>query len=131
MKQKQRARALIRKEDTILLIKRYKNQEHYHVLPGGGKEGNETLEEAVMRECREELSVDVAIMDSSDAVIHNNESTTVFRCEITSDNEPRFGAGPEQSTAQNQYSLAWVTIAEIDDVSIKPTEIIPTIKKLL
>lgn len=50
-----RVRALIIEEDKILLIKRVKANLSYFVIPGGGVEAGESNEEALIRECREEL----------------------------------------------------------------------------
>ena len=45
----------------IRKIKEGKTEEYY-VLPGGGLEGNETPEENVTRELKEELTVDIEIL---------------------------------------------------------------------
>ena len=52
------AKALIIKDGKILVSK-MDDGEIYYILPGGGQEPEELLPEAVKRECREELLVDV------------------------------------------------------------------------
>ena len=56
-------RAIIFIDDKIALIYRNKFENIYYSLPGGGVEGNETLEEATIREVKEELNLDVEVLD--------------------------------------------------------------------
>lgn len=58
-----RVRAVIIKDEKILLIKRTKSDLIYWVIPGGGVEISETNEEALIRECKEELGVRVKIKE--------------------------------------------------------------------
>ena len=55
------ARALIIKDDNILLIHRIKNGEEYYVLPGGAIESDETPEDVAIRECKEETNLNCKI----------------------------------------------------------------------
>ncbi len=57
------AKAIIVKNDKILLTKVKSNLEEFYELPGGMKEYNETLVEAVVRECIEEKGILVEISD--------------------------------------------------------------------
>ena len=59
MKNKSRAAAVIIKNKKLLLFHRHKDGEVYYVLPGGGIEKNESPEEAVIREVKEELNLEV------------------------------------------------------------------------
>jgi len=55
-------RALIFQEDKLLLIKKYRpNVGIYYALPGGAQEAGETLEQALIRECMEELGIEISI----------------------------------------------------------------------
>ena len=56
-------RAIIFIDDKIALIYRNKNGNIYYSLPGGGVEENETLEEATIREVKEELNLDVEVLE--------------------------------------------------------------------
>src|SRR5271168_3373935 len=52
--------AAIFREDRVLIVRRARPPAHgLYTLPGGGVELGETLEEAVIREVREETSLDV------------------------------------------------------------------------
>ena len=56
-----RVAAIILRGTQILLVEHRKRGEHYWVLPGGRLEGSETLEAALRRELREELSLDARV----------------------------------------------------------------------
>src|SRR3989344_5893549 len=58
-----RVRSVIVKEEKVLLIERVKSgKETYYVFPGGGVERSDSNpEEALKRECREELGLEVQI----------------------------------------------------------------------
>lgn len=60
---KSRVRAVIIKDGKILLIKITKPDLVYWVIPGGGVEDGETNEQALIRECREELGVNIEVKD--------------------------------------------------------------------
>ena len=58
---KKSVRGIVIKDKNILLIKRIKKERTYYVIPGGGLEKNETLEEGVIREVKEELGITVSV----------------------------------------------------------------------
>ncbi|MEK3978829.1 NUDIX domain-containing protein [Psychrobacillus sp. FSL K6-2836] len=55
------AKAVIIKDDKLLTIKLYENDETYYILPGGGQEPGENLQQTIERECMEELGAEVTI----------------------------------------------------------------------
>ena len=58
---KERVRAIIIQAGKVLLIKRVKTEETYWVLPGGGVETGESHDDAIKRECKEELGLNVHV----------------------------------------------------------------------
>jgi 8-oxo-dGTP diphosphatase len=54
-----RAGAIIIRENKVLLMHRFARREEYWVFPGGGVAENETIEQAMVREVQEELSLKV------------------------------------------------------------------------
>ena len=57
-----RACAAILKDDQILMVCHQTATRTYWTLPGGGKQAGETLEQAVVREVKEETGLDVEIV---------------------------------------------------------------------
>lgn len=49
------AKAIIINEDKILLTKNQDNEGYFYLYPGGGQEYRETLHDALIRECIEEV----------------------------------------------------------------------------
>ena len=60
-----RAGAIIPYNDGIIVIQRIKgnrgNLQEYYVIPGGGQEDGETIEQATLREIKEELGIEVEL----------------------------------------------------------------------
>lgn len=63
MKRIIRYQAVIIRDDRILLVKlhNYERNRDYWILPGGGREDNETEEDCVIREVKEETGLEVDI----------------------------------------------------------------------
>lgn len=74
-------RAIIFKEDEIALIYRESKHGKYYVFPGGGIEDFETKEDCVIRECKEELGINV-VPKKEVYEIHSDEIfQNIFLCE--------------------------------------------------
>lgn len=57
------ARAIIFIDGKLVLIRRVRHGREYWVIPGGGVEEGETVEDAVRREAKEEIGIDVRVGD--------------------------------------------------------------------
>ena len=126
---KNRVRAVIVKEEKLLVIHRVKEGLEYWVFPGGGVEDSETLSEALRRECMEELGVIVEIGDvfmAKEFTANNIVSKEFFvKCEIIS-GELGSGKGPEyipDSGYKGSYNLEWIPVKELLRFAIKPEEV--------
>lgn len=122
-------RGIIIEDDSVIAMFRRKIKDdgtikEYYVVPGGGIEEGESLEEGVIRELKEELSVDVKVLgylgkeESDDAIAH------YFNCEIIA-GEPKLG-GPEleRHCESNYYEIRRVNKEELDNVDISAKDMI-------
>lgn len=123
------ARGIIIDNDSVILMFRRRISEdgkvkEYYVLPGGGVEENETLEEAVMREMEEEFGVKVNIIgfigtDEGESSIANFFHLTI------KEGTPRLG-GPElaKNCEENYYEIRTVKISDLDSIDVMPKDMI-------
>jgi 8-oxo-dGTP diphosphatase len=70
-------------EGKVLLLKATYCEKQWG-LPGGALEPEETIHEALIRECQEELGLDVKVCYMSGMYFHKayNSHTCIFKCEI-------------------------------------------------
>lgn len=75
-------------EGRVLLLKATYGHKGWG-LPGGSLEPGETIHEALVRECREELGVDIEILYMSGMYFHKayNSHACIFRCNIQKDSK--------------------------------------------
>lgn len=120
--QKVRATSFVVKNNSILMIHRYSEGQEFYVLPGGSKEDNESIEEATLRELKEETNLEGKIvkevLDYTDEVSRNR----IFLLEVN-DGELKINeSAPEanRQNKQNKYSPEWVPVNKILFLTIWP-----------
>lgn len=117
-----RVSAIILRDNKILLIHRKKNGEEYWVFPGGGVEDTETIEEGIVREVKEETSLDVL----KQTLIFNayNESSNkeepFFLCEVSSGEVEIIGEEKYRNSSENWYQLEWVELSNLQNIWLVP-----------
>ena len=110
--------ALIWKEDRFLACQRpaHKARSLLWEFVGGKVESGETKEQALIRECREELGVTVAAKDIFMDVVHSYPDLTVhltlFHAEIVE--------GKPQKLEHN--ALCWMSPEEVDQYEFCPAD---------
>lgn len=124
-----RAGALIIENDAILLVE-FKNDDddgvHYN-LPAGGVEPGETLVEAVIREAKEEASVDIEVGPvafvyeyqpaKNDYLYGDVHSVGItFECHLKENSIPKLPDSPDP----HQTSVKWIPISQLHTVQIYP-----------
>ncbi len=138
-----RATAVIIKDGNILLIKQVKPDREYFVLPGGGVDEGESIEEAVRREVKEELCLDVKkckllfLMENLAVppfiTVHAGNRDEYYFFIEDYGGVPEIG-GPEKEkmTEQNQYHVAWLSTEEFQSLpNIFPREGVEKLIRLL
>lgn len=87
MKANVRVSGIVFKEEKVALVK-HENKHNgvYYLLPGGGLERDETIEECAIREVKEEIGLDVKIKSLAyyEDIVSDDDHTLhlIFRCEI-------------------------------------------------
>jgi len=120
-----RAVLIIKKDKSILLIHRFNDGREYFVLPGGSVEMNETIQQAAIREAKEETSLDIEIdkllweyQDDFDGRINYFFLVTEFM------GFPKLsGPEAERNSEKDKYILEWHEISKIKNLLLYPEEI--------
>ena len=128
-----RLAGIIPMENGFALMHRVGVQNHpigeYYVFPGGGQEGNETYEEGVIREVKEEFGIVVKVIEKLYEMEHSNKMTKelFFLCEYIS-GELGTGTGPEFSgdpkyEHRGQYLPEIISKEDVENITLLPFEI--------
>lgn len=124
-----RVRAIIIKNNKILLLKRKKDNIVYWALPGGQVELGEINELALARECQEELGVQVKVKELIHEMLSKKpelygQREYFFNCEIIGGTLGS-GVGPEwqpSSGYKGTYQLEWLDLDDLIKIDLKPEE---------
>lgn len=119
-----RARAIIIHEGKIISMYRERQGRIFYTFPGGGQEGNETIEDCVKREVLEEFGIvvkpikKVYICENQISIAH------YFVCEWVSG---EFGTGQGEEYDKDQtngvYKPTMINIEDIPNLPLMPPEV--------
>ena len=126
-------KAIIIQNDALLVIVgKGETGEEYYYLPGGGQEKFETLEQALKRECLEEIDAKVIVGDIlfvRDYIARNHEFAAFdpefhqldlfFECSLEPGEIPKNGSNPD-TTQQGVY---WLALTELERSKLYPGEL--------
>lgn len=122
------AKALIIRDGQLLATRNIDRDGEFYLLPGGGQEFGEPLDETMRRECREEIGCDVEVHDLilvRDYIARNHEFAQngdshqvefYFQCTLHPDAEPCNGPGADTW----QTGIAWLPLERLDDYPLYP-----------
>jgi len=126
-------RAVIRRNNSILLLRKdgYEQGERF-ALPGGGQDIGETLEQALNRECLEEIATRVEIHDLVYVADYFKPRETVppstrhlveflFTCSVPADYVPGNGHHPDK----HQVEVVWAGLDELAGMPLNPRSLTP------
>ena len=117
-------------DDKILMIHRNRNGEEYYIVPGGGVEDGETVEEAAYREADEETGLEIELGEllwkrpfSTPRQYGANIEQIEYAYLITQFSGTPVLTGPEfhRQSETNQYSLQWVPLADFPNRVVYPS----------
>lgn len=117
-----RAVVVIIKDEQILLMHRFSNAQEYYCLPGGNVEDNETVEQAAIREAKEEATLDVKLDRLLWEYKDEFDGRTNYFFLVTEFLGDAKLSGPEleRNSDQDKYILEWHNLTEIKNLLLYP-----------
>lgn len=117
---RQRVAVIVFDGSNILLLYRQKQGKHYYVIPGGGVELGETLEQAAVREALEETGLEIHLERKLWTHLWGEQLehyflVTQFRGELNL-------GGPERlrQADDNIYRLVWLPLVQLPETPLIP-----------
>lgn len=120
-----RAVAIVLKDDALLVIHRLSEGQEYYTLPGGGVEQDETIEQAVVREVSEEASLNIEL-GRRVYEHHYDDGTSQFfyLCHYASGiPQLAFNAPERQEKHGELHQPMWLTLDQLPSTLLYPLEI--------
>ena len=128
-------RGIILEEDKVDLMYREKKVNgkilKYYTYPGGGLEENETLENCVKREVKEEFDIDVEVLQLLKTVEYKENITHYFACKKIKGALTLSGEEKQRSNKENYYEVRKVPLTEINSIDLYEKELIEETKKII
>ncbi len=130
---------IIRNQQLLVTVKRNENSaEEFFILPGGGQEKRESLSEAIVRECLEEIGVQVrvgALWFVRDYIAKNHEFAKanpkfhqvemMFQCFLEVGQEPNNGVHPDAG----QIGVRWLPLKGLQRQPLYPKALAKALQK--
>ncbi len=123
---------IINKNGLLTMFRRKKLSDkitEYYVIPGGGKEENESYFENVVRELKEEMNVDIKVLGFLGVDDNESGSSYYFHCEITNGVPKLSGEELERMTDDNYYEPRYIKECDIESLDLFGKEFVKRAKK--
>ena len=129
MEKRVSSRAIIIEDGKLLTMFRRKikkdgSVKEYYVIPGGGLEESETLEENVIRELKEEFNVDIEVVKFLTTEEYDDTIANYFLCKIVNGTPKLGGEELDRITPENYYEIRYIDLNDIDNYDINAKDII-------
>lgn len=129
MEKRVSSRAIIIEDGKLLAMFRRKikkdgSVKEYYVIPGGGLEDGETLEENVIRELKEEFNVDIEVVKFLTIEEYDDTIANYFLCKIVNGTPKLGGEELDRMTPENYYEIRYIDLNDIDNYDINAKDII-------
>jgi 8-oxo-dGTP diphosphatase len=96
-----RSAAILIQNNSLALIERHRDGMHYFAFPGGGVDEGESPEQAVVREAREELGVEIRVLRLAAKIWFRGNPQFFFLAEQVGG---EFGTGTGEEYASDRMS---------------------------
>ena len=125
------ARALIIRDDHVLLLRKGGDERgERYALPGGAQDPGETLQQALHRECLEEIGTETEILDlihvadyyrqrSGSPATVRHQIEFLFSCSVPDSYVPHNGSHPDG----HQIEVIWTRLDTLGDLQLLPRSI--------
>lgn len=125
---KKTVRAIIIENNKLLVFfrRKLKDGKHitYYAIPGGHVEENETNEETVIRELKEEMNLDIEILEYLGEIEAYNQIEYYYHAKIVG-GELQFGGEElERNNEDNYYEVRWISLEEAINSDITAVDMI-------
>ena len=132
-------KAIIIKDNCLLVESCDYGQGRFSKLPGGGHQWGETMQQALIRECKEELCLDVEpsrLLLARDYIAKNHQQNIdtdcfhqaelMFECKVKDFSTLARGSEPDGDNQQ----IKWIKLEDLPHSDFYPKAIIPYLSKL-
>lgn len=131
-------RAVIVQDGSILLQKKHDLQKGFrYTLPGGAQEFNETLIEALHRECLEEIGTEIIVGEMlhladffktsfSPEAHQKHQLEILYSCQVPDTYIPKNGPKPDRS----QIAIEWIAIQNLTQITLSPVSLTKILSSL-
>jgi 8-oxo-dGTP diphosphatase len=121
---------IIRDGHMLLLRKEYEDESVRYVLPGGAQDLGETLEDALRRECREEIGEEVTLHGllyladffkprGTEPQTYRQQVEYLFSCTVPDSYKPRNGDRPDK----HQAGVEWQPVQQLSEINLFPSSL--------
>lgn len=122
------SRGIVLRGDEVLTMFRRRIKDgkvkEYYVIPGGGIEEGETLVDNVIREMKEEFTIDVKVLGYLGKDEGEDSIANFFHCEIIGGEVKLGGEEKQRMSEENYYEPRYVKISELGNIDILGTDMI-------
>ena len=132
-------KAIIIKDNKLLVESCDYGRGRFCKLPGGGHQWGETMKEALIRECKEELNLDInptRLLFTRDYIAKNHQQTIdddifhqaelMFECNVKDFSTLSIGSEPD---GENQQ-IKWIDLDKLPTSNFYPKAIVPYLTQL-
>jgi len=126
-----RVAGVIIKDGKILLMRRIKNGEEYYVFVGGHVESGETVEDALKREIKEEVSLDIKKYEKIFELENRGEDWICYLIVEFTGKTELGGPEKERMKKSNQYYPEWWELMRATELkNLFPREAVKKLRRL-